>query len=149
LTFRRFPDGVNISKVWRSGARQFCSYQVVAGKKGCLQCACRVYDIFNAPGPCGVKIHAGYFREDVNGDGWVAHMKERAGFREVGGGDGSLVAAERNFIADVRTRALDLKAKGMPADDAGKQISADLKAKYTDWPNTNVAGFVRSIYAEK
>jgi glyoxylase-like metal-dependent hydrolase (beta-lactamase superfamily II) len=64
-------------------------------------------------------------------------------------GDGSLVAAERNFIADVRTRALDLKAKGMPADDAGKQISADLKAKYTDWPNTNVAGLVRSIYAEK
>jgi glyoxylase-like metal-dependent hydrolase (beta-lactamase superfamily II) len=63
-------------------------------------------------------------------------------------GDGSLVAAERNFIADVRTRALALKRQGVSADDAGKQLTAELKMKYADWPNTNVAGFVRSIYAE-
>jgi glyoxylase-like metal-dependent hydrolase (beta-lactamase superfamily II) len=63
-------------------------------------------------------------------------------------GDGSLVAAERNFIADVRTRALALKRQGVSADDAGKQLTAELKTKYADWPNTNVAGFVRSIYAE-
>jgi uncharacterized membrane protein YidH (DUF202 family) len=63
-------------------------------------------------------------------------------------GDGSLVAAERNFMADVRTRALALKKQGVSADDAGKQLTTELKAKYTDWPNTNVAGFVRSIYAE-
>jgi glyoxylase-like metal-dependent hydrolase (beta-lactamase superfamily II) len=63
-------------------------------------------------------------------------------------GDGSLVAAERNFIADVRTRALALKRQGVSADDAGKQLTTELKTKYADWPNTNVAGFVRSIYAE-
>jgi len=63
-------------------------------------------------------------------------------------GDGSLVAAERNFIADVRTRALALKLQGVSADDAGKQLTTELKTKYADWPNTNVAGFVRSVYAE-
>jgi glyoxylase-like metal-dependent hydrolase (beta-lactamase superfamily II) len=63
-------------------------------------------------------------------------------------GDGSLVAAERNFIADVRTRALALKRQGVSADDAGKQLTTELKTKYADWPNTNVAGFVRSVYAE-
>jgi len=63
-------------------------------------------------------------------------------------GDGSLVAAERSLISDIRTRALALKRQGMSADDAGKQVSADLKAQHPDWPNTNAAGFVRSVYAE-
>jgi glyoxylase-like metal-dependent hydrolase (beta-lactamase superfamily II) len=63
-------------------------------------------------------------------------------------GDGSLVAAERNFIADLRTRALTLKRQGVTADDAGKQLTAEFKTKYADWPNMNVTGFVRSIYAE-
>jgi glyoxylase-like metal-dependent hydrolase (beta-lactamase superfamily II) len=63
-------------------------------------------------------------------------------------GDGSLVAAEKNLISDIRTKALTLKRQGMSADDAGKQMSADLKAQHPDWPNTNAAGFVRSVYAE-
>jgi glyoxylase-like metal-dependent hydrolase (beta-lactamase superfamily II) len=63
-------------------------------------------------------------------------------------GDGSLVASERAFISDLRTRALALKMQGVSAEDAGKQLSAELKVKYADWPNTNVASFVRSIYAE-
>jgi glyoxylase-like metal-dependent hydrolase (beta-lactamase superfamily II) len=63
-------------------------------------------------------------------------------------GDGSLVAQERAFIDDLRTRALQLKQQGVSADDAGKQLSAEFKAKYSDWPNMNVAGFVRSIYNE-
>src|SRR5580658_7795370 len=42
-------------------------------------------------------------------------------------GDGSLVAAERTLILDIRTRALALKRQGMSADDAGKQVSAELK----------------------
>jgi glyoxylase-like metal-dependent hydrolase (beta-lactamase superfamily II) len=63
-------------------------------------------------------------------------------------GDGSLVAQERNFIDDLRTRALALKQQGVSADDAGKQLSAEFKTKYSDWPNMNVAGFVRSIYNE-
>lgn len=63
-------------------------------------------------------------------------------------GDGSLVAAERTFISDLRTRALALKAQGVSAEDAGKQLSAEFKTKYADWPSMNVAGFVRRIYAE-
>jgi glyoxylase-like metal-dependent hydrolase (beta-lactamase superfamily II) len=63
-------------------------------------------------------------------------------------GDGSLVAAEKSLISDIRTRALTLKRQGMSADDAGKQVIADLKTQHPDWPNTNAAGFVRSVYAE-
>jgi hypothetical protein len=63
-------------------------------------------------------------------------------------GDGSLVAAERNFIADVRTRALALKKQGISAADAATQLTTELKAKYTDWPNMNVGTFVQSIYSE-
>ncbi len=63
-------------------------------------------------------------------------------------GDGSLVAAERNLIAGIQTRALALKQQGVSADDAGKQISAELKAQHPDWANTNAAGFVKSVYAE-
>jgi glyoxylase-like metal-dependent hydrolase (beta-lactamase superfamily II) len=63
-------------------------------------------------------------------------------------GDGSLVAAERNLIMEIRTRALALKRQGMPVDDAGKQVTADLKTQHPDWPNTNAAGFVKSVYAE-
>ncbi len=63
-------------------------------------------------------------------------------------GDGSMVAMEKRFIADVRTSALALKSKGVSAEDAGKQLSSELKSKYPDWPNLNVAAFVRSVYAE-
>jgi glyoxylase-like metal-dependent hydrolase (beta-lactamase superfamily II) len=63
-------------------------------------------------------------------------------------GDGSLVTAERAFISGLRTRALALKQQGVSFDDAGKQLNTEFKAKYADWPNLNVANFVRSIYAE-
>ena len=63
-------------------------------------------------------------------------------------GDGSLVTQEKAFIADVRTRALALKKQGVSVDDAGKQLSAELKTRYSDWPYMNVAAFVKSVYAE-
>jgi glyoxylase-like metal-dependent hydrolase (beta-lactamase superfamily II) len=63
-------------------------------------------------------------------------------------GDGSLVALEKKFIADLRSSALELKRKGVSADDAGRQLAGEFKTKYSDWPAMNVAGFVRSIYAE-
>jgi glyoxylase-like metal-dependent hydrolase (beta-lactamase superfamily II) len=63
-------------------------------------------------------------------------------------GDGSLVGAEVNLISEIRTRALALKRQGVSPDDAGKQVSADLKAQHRDWPNTNASGFVKSVYAE-
>lgn len=63
-------------------------------------------------------------------------------------GDGSLVAQERAFIVDLQTRALQLKKRGINADDAGKQLTAEFKAKYPDWPITSVAGFVKSVYGQ-
>ena len=63
-------------------------------------------------------------------------------------GDGSLVLQERAFIADLRTRALALKRQGVSADDAGKQLGAEFKTKYADWPSMNVAGFVKSVFTE-
>jgi glyoxylase-like metal-dependent hydrolase (beta-lactamase superfamily II) len=63
-------------------------------------------------------------------------------------GDGSLVAQEKGFISNVRTRALELKRQGVSADDAGKQLTAEFKTKYPDWPINNLTGFVRSVYAE-
>lgn len=63
-------------------------------------------------------------------------------------GDGSLVGRERAFISDVRTRALSLKQQGVSAEDAGKQLTAEFKRKYPDWPIRDLTGFVRSVYAE-
>jgi glyoxylase-like metal-dependent hydrolase (beta-lactamase superfamily II) len=63
-------------------------------------------------------------------------------------GDGSLVAAERSLISEIRDKALALKGQGVSVEDAGKQVSAELKAQHPDWPNTNAAGFVKSVYAE-
>ena len=63
-------------------------------------------------------------------------------------GDGSLVAAERSLITEIRTRALALKSQGVAVEDAAKQVGADLKTLHPDWANTNAAGFVRSVYAE-
>jgi glyoxylase-like metal-dependent hydrolase (beta-lactamase superfamily II) len=64
-------------------------------------------------------------------------------------GDGSMVASEKAFITDLRNSALELKKKGVSPDDAGKQLSAEFKTKYPDWPSMNVTNFVRSIYAEQ
>ncbi len=55
-------------------------------------------------------------------------------------GDGSLVAQEKALITELRTRAQALKKQGVTADDAGRQLSAEWKM--------NVAGFVKSVYAE-
>jgi glyoxylase-like metal-dependent hydrolase (beta-lactamase superfamily II) len=63
-------------------------------------------------------------------------------------GNGSLVAQEKAFIVDLQTRALDLKRQGVNADEAGKQLTAEFKTKYADWPINSVTNFVKSIYAE-
>ena len=63
-------------------------------------------------------------------------------------GDGSLIAGERAFISDLRTRALALKKSGVSAADAGTRLSSELRQKYADWANMNVGGLVQRIYAE-
>jgi glyoxylase-like metal-dependent hydrolase (beta-lactamase superfamily II) len=63
-------------------------------------------------------------------------------------GDGSLVTAERELISTIRTQALALKRQGVSIDAAGTQVSAELKKRHPDWPDTNAAGFVKSVYAD-
>ena len=63
-------------------------------------------------------------------------------------GDGSLVAAEKTFIAALRNAALELKKKGVSPADAAKQLEPEFHAKYPDWPSMNLTSFVRSIHAE-
>jgi glyoxylase-like metal-dependent hydrolase (beta-lactamase superfamily II) len=96
----------------------------------------------------------------IFGDGgtpstWLAVLDKIAGLNAAhvlpdhsAPGDGSLVAAERNLISEIRTRALALKRQGMSADDAGKEVSAGFKTLHPDWPNTNATGFVKSVYAD-
>jgi len=65
-------------------------------------------------------------------------------------GPGTLVNDERTFIADVQARAVELKKQGVSAQAAGKQIAAEFKTKYPDWPNMGrVAGFVERVWTEK
>jgi glyoxylase-like metal-dependent hydrolase (beta-lactamase superfamily II) len=63
-------------------------------------------------------------------------------------GDGSLVAQDRAFIADLQGRARELKAQGIDAAAAGATLTDEFKKKYSDWPITSVSGFVKSVYAE-
>jgi glyoxylase-like metal-dependent hydrolase (beta-lactamase superfamily II) len=96
----------------------------------------------------------------IFGDGgtpstWLAMLDKVAGLNAAhvlpdhsAPGDGSLVAAEQSLISEIRTRALTLKRQGVSADDAGKQVSAGLKTLHPDWPNTNAAAFVKSVYAD-
>jgi glyoxylase-like metal-dependent hydrolase (beta-lactamase superfamily II) len=63
--------------------------------------------------------------------------------------DASQIDTERSYILALQARALDLKKQGASADDAGKTITAELKAKYPDWPNpNNVAGEVARVYEQ-
>jgi len=93
--------------------------------------------------------------EEASPKNWIAildklePLKPRIVFPDHGAlGDGSLIAKERAFLLDVQMRALELKSKGTSVEDAGKQVTTELKVKYPDWPNMNVTGFVRSVYAE-
>ena len=70
-------------------------------------------------------------------------------------GSGSLIAQEKAFMLDMRSRALALKKQGVSAADAGKRLTDDFKSAYPewaknpDWPNlTSVPGFVQRVYAE-
>ena len=63
-------------------------------------------------------------------------------------GNGSLVAAERELIVAIRTRALALKRQGISVDAAGKELSATFKEQHPDWQDTNVSTFVKSVYVD-
>jgi glyoxylase-like metal-dependent hydrolase (beta-lactamase superfamily II) len=95
------------------------------------------------------------FREGGTSASWLAVLDKVAALNPLhvlpdhsAPGDGSMVAMEKKFIAELRDAALALKKQGVTVDAAGTQLSAEFKTRYPDWPSMNVAGFVRSIYAE-
>ena len=64
-------------------------------------------------------------------------------------GDGSLIARERAFLLELQNRALELKRKSVPVEDAARQMVNEFKARYPDWESINgVANVVRRVYAE-
>ena len=63
--------------------------------------------------------------------------------------DASQIGTQRAYFLALQARALELKKQGVSADDAGKTITAELKAKNPDWPNpNNVAGEVMRVYEQ-
>jgi len=101
------------------------------------------------------KVVPGIFREGGTPASWLAVLDKVASLNALhvlpdhsAPGDGSMVALEKQFIGDLRNHALELKKQGVAVDDAGKRLEGEFKTKYPTWPNMNVSGFVRSIYAE-
>ncbi len=101
------------------------------------------------------KVVPNIFREGGTPSSWLAVLDQVIALNALhvlpdhsAPGDGSMVALERKFIADLRNSALELKKKGVTADAAGTQLGNEFKTRYPDWPSMNVTGFVRSIYGE-
>ena len=63
--------------------------------------------------------------------------------------DASAIDAYRGVIKALRTRSAELKKEGKSAEEAGKLLVDEFKAKYPDWEQpTRVQGAVAAIYRE-
>jgi glyoxylase-like metal-dependent hydrolase (beta-lactamase superfamily II) len=63
--------------------------------------------------------------------------------------DASQIGTQRAYFLALQARALELKKQGLSAEDAGKTITAELKAKNPGWPNpNNIAGEVIRVYEQ-
>jgi len=63
--------------------------------------------------------------------------------------DASQIGTERAYFLALQARVLELKKQGVSVDEAGKTVTTELKAKYSDWPNpNNVAGEVMRVYEQ-
>jgi glyoxylase-like metal-dependent hydrolase (beta-lactamase superfamily II) len=72
--------------------------------------------------------------------GWLAVVKKVATLKpkivvpdHSAAGDGTLIAQERAFMADLQARAMALKAQGKSAEEAGKIVAGEFQVKYADW----------------
>ena len=65
-------------------------------------------------------------------------------------GDGSLVAQERGFLADLERRAKLAKEAGEPVAEAGKRILAEMTGDYPGWSGLgNIPQSVQRAYDDK
>lgn len=64
-------------------------------------------------------------------------------------GDGSILAEQRQYLSDVRTRVRTLKAQGRSADEAVDTLTPELLASYAGWTGDRwVETAVRAAYRE-
>lgn len=63
-------------------------------------------------------------------------------------GDGSLLSEDLAFYSHLQSRALELKAHGKSAAEAGQAIVEEVKTQYPGWPLEGVPGLVNHIYSE-
>ena len=64
-------------------------------------------------------------------------------------GDESLIFKERDFLSEVGRRTIQLKRQGLSVEDAGKQITVELKKMYPDYSSMNsVANLVKLVYPD-
>ena len=60
-----------------------------------------------------------------------------------------MIQVQRIFLADLQSWTLDLKHKGVSADDAAKKVTEQLKVAYPDWePWFGVPASVKTAYRE-
>jgi glyoxylase-like metal-dependent hydrolase (beta-lactamase superfamily II) len=52
-------------------------------------------------------------------------------------GDISLIAQERDFMEDLQSRSMALRAQGKSADEAGKIVAQEFRTKYPGWAGFN------------
>jgi glyoxylase-like metal-dependent hydrolase (beta-lactamase superfamily II) len=60
----------------------------------------------------------------------------------------AVIAEQRAFLVELDERAQASKRKGVPAPEAGKTITAEMKALYTDWSIGDLTTGVVKAYAE-
>jgi glyoxylase-like metal-dependent hydrolase (beta-lactamase superfamily II) len=103
------------------------------------------------------KLIPGMPDEDSSPKSWIAVLDKLAPLKpryivpDHGAlGDGSLIAQQRAFLADLQSRALELKRQGKSVDEAGQMLAAEFKTKYPDWTggDTAIPNVVRRVYAE-
>jgi len=64
-------------------------------------------------------------------------------------GGPELIPEERAFLVDLQTRAQALKAQGVPAAEAGRQLATDFKQRYAGWYSlNNIPQSVARAYAD-
>lgn len=94
--------------------------------------------------------------EESSMKGWIAvldklePMKPRFVVPDHGElGDGSLIAKEKAMLVEMQGRTLELKREGKSADEAGKLLSEELRAKHPDYGQAErIAADVKLVYAE-
>jgi len=93
---------------------------------------------------------------DASGKNWLAILDQLdelhartivPGHGEVG--DASLINKERTYLKGVQSRVVELKAQGKSSDETAQLLSAEFRAKYSDWDNPGwIADAARHYYAE-